>query len=471
MILTVSTSWVHVTDCSVSDESLLYEELTSPNSNAHFVNAKRKIINDRIGANAVHMHIAYEDTKHRLYDRKEHKFPRGAIFLACDLLNTHSRRCDIRFGSVASFEPDLTLAGNGRRDPWNGPYDFQGRGIDTFFAKEFGVLEIPTRGGKTTIGLFAAQRFLAHGPVLYLVTTKESQRQVIAEINDYIGCPSSTDVASEGISVLIYNTARNRSLADYVFVVADEAHRVPAETFFEVLAQCTNAWYRMGLTGTVEGRSDGKDAFIEAAIGPVIYTVPRSLLLERRLCADGKVLMARFDDSRDLEQIKRGDWHSIERHGISQNFWRNQFIVNQWAKVWDDRQTLFLVERYEQGNLLQKHIKEATDLDVAFVNGKTPKAKRQTIYEDFAAGRINVLIASKIYNDSMTFPHLEIAVNAAGGKSETATRQKLGRVLTGGEKKMLFMDVMDVHHPTLKRHAAARKRAYVKDGYKVKIIE
>lgn len=472
MRLEITTSWVYVYDASAEAVTMLYENLATPNTQAFFINKKRQAINDRLPPDK---QLPYEDTKYRLYDLVRHRFPRGSIFTAVGLLSEHGFVYDFSY-SKPRHEPAVEADVLHSRDPWQYPYDFQGECIDKFFAAEFGIVEVPTRGGKTTIGLVAAGRMLHHGPVLYLVTTKEAQRQVVSEAKDYLfggegsGLRVSTDVADDGICVLTYATATKRNLSSFVFVIADEAHRVPADTFFDVLAACTSAWYRLGLTGTVEGRSDGKDDFTTAAVGPVVASVERSTLIDRGLCSDGNIIMLEYKGSPYLmDDAVTGDWRSIERLGISENRERNELLVDTWANLWHDMgQTLFMVEKHAQGKQIQALLKER-GIDAPFVHGKTKKAKRDALYEQMAAGEIPVAVASKIYNDSLTFPHLTVAVNCAGGKSEASSRQKLGRVLTGGDKRMVFVDVMDRHHRTLQRHAYARRRAYEKDGYTVEV--
>ena len=99
-------------------------------------------------------------------------------------------------------------------------------------------------------------------------------------------------------------------------------------------------------------------------------------------------------------------------------------------------------------------------------NGKMSKYEREHWYQKIKDGTIKYFVVSSIYNDSVSLPHVRVLINAAGGKSQISTRQRLGRALTG-DKEMTLIDSLDLGHKTLKKHSIIRLESYRAEGYKV----
>jgi superfamily II DNA or RNA helicase len=128
---------------------------------------------------------------------------------------------------------------------------------------------------------------------------------------------------------------------------------------------------------------------------------------------------------------------------------------------------LILVKRLAHGNLLQQELQAASFL-VQFTHGKLSRGERQRMYSEFKSGAVTTLIASGIYDDSIDIPDIEVLINASGGKSKIATKQKLGRGLRNpGEKELVMVDFYDRHHKILRRHSNRRMREYEKEGFEV----
>jgi superfamily II DNA or RNA helicase len=260
--------------------------------------------------------------------------------------------------------------------------------------------------------------------------------------------------------------ATKRDLTHYGLVIADEVHRAAADTYYEAIQGATNAWYRLGLTGTPKGRSDGKEIFIEGGIGPVCYTVTRQLLIERGLCSSGVTRRVILDEPMLIEG-GHGNWAQIERMGIVENEQRDTRLLLAAKDVREgDDQILILCRRQAHAEDLADNATATFGCPVKAMHSGRSKKQRQDTYKAFASGKIRIIVATGIYDDSMTFPDLKILVNAAGGKSTILTGQRLGRVLAG-DKKVTIIDCSDEHYETLRGHAKKRMRVYEKEGYPV----
>lgn len=445
----VGPSWVYVYSENGVDR-VLDQALRVKNPQSFWINKKR------------HPKAPRVDTYHRIYDRAVSRFPKGVLHIAHEALTRSGWKVNVTQTGVYTAPPDPIFWPDSF-EPW----DHQREAVEQFWDHEFGVMEIPTRGGKAKIGMLAATRFTNHYPVIYFVTKAESKREIIEEWEaDFRQGPAFDDAGDEtGLHVLTYQAGMNRDLSPYHFVIADEVHMTGAEKIHDCLMRCDKAWYRLGLTGTGEGRPDNKDIYITGAVGPACYSVPRKVLVDAGLCATADIFMVDIPGDVDIQGTV--NWRSIEIQGIINYQPRTDALIGAALEKWKDGQLLVLVQRYLQGNIFAECLTKRLGYDVEFVNGKTPAAKRKQIYEAFQKGEIKALVASSIFSDSVTFPDVKVLIPASGGKSPIATRQRLGRALTG-EKDVVIIDSWDSQHRVLEKHSKAREKAYGIEGYSVR---
>jgi superfamily II DNA or RNA helicase len=449
----VNPSWVTVYGDTAADK-VLSEALSSRNPNAYHQNKRRREISSN---------IPQIDDFHRAFDRVLRRFPRGLLKKACIALS----QADIgwRIGGVSA--PAWPLQEAECSTSLN-PRDYQMEALAKFFEEQSGTVALPTRGGKTVVGLMAVSRFVRDVPCLYLVTKVEGQQDVLAawlEWFDHLGLATDDVLLSPGLSVLTYHTAARRELDQFGFVVADEVHRVPANTFYAAVQSCTNAWYRLGLSGTPKGRSDGRDIFIEGAVGSVIYKLPRKTLIERGYCAQGLVYKVPVMGSITTE---KGNWIQLEQTGIVEYPKRDERLVAcAQAVLGDDQQLLAIVRRRAHAVRLAEMLGSAFGVEVPAIDSHTPAGKRKKLYKQLKDGTCRIAVVTSIFDDSVTLPHVRVLINAAGGKSSIVTSQRLGRALSG-DKEIIVIDGTDEHHPTLRKHARARFNTYRKEGYETR---
>ncbi len=450
----VGPSWVYVYTTASGTEGrgagrVLDQALRVKNPQAYWQNKQR------------HKQAPRVDKYHRIYDRAVSRFPKGVLHIAHEALARSGWKVNVIQSGTYTAPPDPIFWPD-----YFEPWDHQREAVEQFWNHEFGVMEIPTRGGKAKIGMLAASRFTNHYPVVYFVTKAESKREIIAEWTEgFKQGPAFDDAGDEpGLHVITYQAGMNRDLSPYHFVIADEVHMTGAEKIHDCLMRCDQAWYRLGLTGTGEGRPDNKDIYITGAVGPAIYSVPRKVLVDQGLCATAEIFMVDVPGEVEIEGTV--NWRAIEAQGIINYLPRTDAMIGAALEKWVDGQLLVLVQRYSHGDIFAERLTERLGYAVQFVNGKTPAAHRKRIYEAFQSGEIKALVASSIFNDSVTFPDVKVLIPAPGGKSPISTRQRLGRALTG-EKDVVIIDSWDAQHRVLEKHSKARAKAYGIEGYNV----
>lgn len=435
---------------------VLLDQLKSKNPQAHMINERLT----KWGTPVPYYHIAF--------DTETQSFPRGLLNRAVRALQKEGLNFQVLTvdqGLLRTPDSPIILPALAARD-------YQVEAVQAWAQAEQGIIVIPTRGGKTFIGGLATSMLIQDMPVLWLTTKLEAQADVVDAWNDQWGglAPAYTTCEDHGLSVLTYTTATKRDLSHFGFVIADEVHRAAADTYYEAIQSATQAWYRLGLTGTPKGRSDGKEIFIEGAVGEVCYQIERRLLIERGICSSGKTWRVPFKVTQHIEGGV-GNWTEIEKHGLVENKERDRLLIKAAldARVVlndPEAQILVLCRRQAHAEGMAEALSELLGIDVPAMHSKISKRKRLAIYKKLASGELTCAVGTGIYDDSMTFPHLKIIVIAAGGKSTILTGQRMGRVLAGC-KEIIIIDCEDAHYETLRRHAKRRFRIYEAEGYPV----
>ena len=445
---TVELTGTPVEDVAIANATLM-EALKSRNPQAHMVNAKLSNWSEPVP----YWWVAF--------DVKTQSFPRGRIFQAAKALHEAGLSFEVRYTQDHGGDDAMWW------DEKNGmtPRDYQIDAVNRWLGRQgFGIVSVPTRGGKTLIGCLAASAFVGMVPVLWLVTKNEAKADVQAAWEQQ-------NPNTPGLTVMTYATATKRDLSEFGMIIADEVHRAAADTYYEAIQGATNAWYRLGLTGTPDGRSDGKDVYITGAIGDVVYEIPRSLLIERKICSSGKTWRVVYDDPMHIPPDAPGNWTMIEKYGIVENDTRDGKLIAAAMKARGDSddQILFMCRRKAHAERLAEKLSLKLGVEVPAMHSGRTKKQRQKIYEKLASGECRCVVATSIYDDSMTFPHLKILVVVAGGKSSILTGQRMGRVLAG-DKEIIIIDCSDEHWETLRNHSKKRFRVYAREGYRVEDV-
>ncbi len=450
----IDASWVYIRGDGpvvTAAAKVLHDSLRVKNPQAHMINQRRTWP----GAEMVpYYHMAFDWGR----------FPRGLLVDAASALTEAGIPWQV--GEITIPSSELEFAS------WDlsslMPRDYQLHSVQAWACHGNGMVVIPTRGGKTVVGCLAASMAAKNMPVLWLTTKTEAQGDVLETWEQHFSHISlATDQhreASQGLTVLTYATATKRDLSKYGMVIADEVHRVPADSYYKALQSCESAWYRLGMSGTIEGRADGKDFFARGAFGPVRYEVPRSLLIERGFCSSGKVLRVSMTTPISIPD-GRGNWTEIEKVGIVENKARNYLLITALNSVrQNDEQVLVLCRRKSHAEAFAAQLADHFQTEVPAVHSSCSKKVRQDVYERLSSGELKFAVGTGIYDDSMTFPHLRILVMAAGGKSPIVTGQRMGRVLSG-DKEIVIIDCDDKFYPTLSNHSKKRFRVYKREGY------
>ncbi|NPA85208.1 MAG: DEAD/DEAH box helicase [Crenarchaeota archaeon] len=230
-------------------------------------------------------------------------------------------------------------------------------------------------------------------------------------------------------------------------VIVDEVQHVPARTVSEAVR--ANPWsLRLGLSAT-PWRDDGRDVLIYALIGDVVpRKITSSELIDKGFLVPVKIYMVRRKlevGEEDLEALKglQGAQRYVKlKNFVFYNDRRNEDVAELVKAL--PKPSLVLVKEIRHAHELCRKIKEK-GLSCAVLTGKESSQQRESVLKLVMKERIDVVVATTLADEGLDLPPLRSLVLAAGGRSQTRTLQRVGRITRpyDGKKVGLVIDIWD----------------------------
>jgi superfamily II DNA or RNA helicase len=221
----------------------------------------------------------------------------------------------------------------------------------------------------------------------------------------------------------------------FEFVFGDEAHQFKAKSLTTILTGCSNASYRIGTTGTLDGTQTHK-LVLEGLFGPVYKATSTAELMEKGQLASFKIkcLILKYDEP-ICKQARDWDYQS-EIDYIVKSKPRNDFIKNLVLSLKGNTLVLFqFVEKH--GKELHALIKEhAKNRHVFFVFGGTDVEIRESVRSITEKEKDAIIVASYgTFSTGVNIRNLHNIVFASPSKSRIRNLQSIGRGLRLGDNK------------------------------------
>lgn len=336
---------------------------------------------------------------------------------------------DLETGEELAF--DLTLELRPYQSDW----------IARFADAGSGVLVGPPGAGKT-IAALGIMRDVG-GETLVLVPSRELAGQwhdVLLErttltpeqIGEYHGGAKEI----RPVTIATYQTAgmdRHRRLFDsrkWGLIVYDEVHHIPSPIHRRSASLQTK--HRLGLTATPVRETDDQEE---------IYT-----LVGRPIGTDWQGLFDAGYVAEPEVEIRFLPWGS-ERHrneyGSSVGHEKRQLAATNPAKIPEiaailhenrGSKAIVFVEYLEQGNAI------AEELNVPFISGETPHARRSRLFGRFRSGELDTIVVSRVGDEGIDLPDAEVAIAASGlGGSRRQGTQRAGRTMRPVGKARMYV--------------------------------
>ena len=240
-------------------------------------------------------------------------------------------------------------------------------------------------------------------------------------------------------------------------------HLLPAPVFRATAR--IQAVRRMGLTATLV-REDGKEPDVFSLIGPKRFDVPW-----RELEGLGWIAPATCTEIRvrlnDEDRLHYALAEPADRHRLAATAPAKLVVLERILA--SHRQDRVLVI----GQFVDQLTRIAERLGAPLITGRTSQKVRDERFEQFRAGKIPVLVVSKIANFSIDLPEANVAVQLSGQfGSRQEEAQRLGRIMRpkadGGQASFYTIVTAETVEQSF---ALNRQRFLAEQGYSYDIID
>lgn len=381
--------------------------------------------------------------------------------------------------------------------PKHAPRDYQ---LDAFvhaIRTRRSLLLSPTASGKSLI-IYLLARFLSHRGLkrgLIVVPTISLVEQLTSDFKDYSdtngwnvddnvhkiyqGQDKTTDkFLTISTWQSIYQMPK-KWFAQFDFVIGDEAHQFKAKSLTDIMTGLTNAKYRIGTTGTLDGTKTHR-LVLEGLFGSVKKVITTKELMDAKHLAEFQIKCLLLKHSDSLCQAARNFTYQQEIEYLVLNESRNRFISNLAISL--EGNTLVLYQYVDKhGKILHKQIDEklGADRKVFFVSGETDVAIREEIRKIVETETNAIIIASfGTFSTGINIRNLHNIIFASPSKSRIRNLQSIGRGLRTSETKesaQLF-DIADdmrykKHENYTLKHFAERIKLYTEEKFSFKVYK
>jgi superfamily II DNA or RNA helicase len=257
------------------------------------------------------------------------------------------------------------------------------------------------------------------------------------------------------------------------FVIGDEAHEFKAKSLVSIMTGLTNASYRIGTTGTLDGTKTHR-LVLEGLFGSVRKVTTTKELMDAKHLAEFQIKCLLLRHSESICQAAKGFTYQQEIEYLVLNESRNRFIANLSVSL--EGNTLVLYQYVEKhGRILHDLItrKVGADRKVFFVSGETDVGIREEI-RGIVEKETNAIIVASFgtFSTGINIRNLHNIVFASPSKSRIRTLQSIGRGLRTSDTKdkATLFDIADdmrykKHENYTLKHFAERIKIYNEEKF------
>ena len=380
------------------------------------------------------------------------------------------------------------------------PRDYQYDAIETALTRSRAILLSPTGSGKSFIIYLMMKYWLQYlsdgflypkaGRVLVIVPTTSLVEQMYQDFIDYGQNPEGIHKIYSGKDknvnkAIVISTWQSiyklpkKWFEQFGMVLGDECHGFKSKSLSSIMNKATEAKYRYGFTGTLDGTLTHK-LVLEGLFGPVYQVTTTKALQDNDTLAplDIKVLLMNYS-----EQIRKDfgkKTYQEEIDWIISNESRNRFIRN--LALANEGNTLVLYSRVDaHGKPLYDLINNKAEAGrkVFFVSGEVDTKDREAIRKIVEKQKNAIIVASLgTFSTGINIRNLHNIIFASPSKSQIKVLQSIGRGLRksdDGRTTQLFDVADDLHWKKRNNftllHSAERVKIYNKEQFNYQIVQ
>lgn len=376
------------------------------------------------------------------------------------------------------------------------PYEYQQDAVNVVDGYDRGIIKLPTGAGKSVVAALITAK-LGKKAMIYVIGKDllyQFHRLFSSVFNEEIGIIGDGNCSIRNINIVSVWTVgqamglkRKDILLDdsdaektiginkYAEIlklmketkvhIIDECHMAACDTIQQI-CKYTNLEHIYGLSGS-PWRDDGADLLIESILGKYIVDIPATYLIERGYLAKPMIKFVSVPYMKCPRNYKQ-----VYKEYIVDNIYRNGLVL-KYTKMLVEKgyKTLVLFSSIKHGQILHDMI--SPHVRCAILDGSDDAKTRDSVKEDLETGKIDCILASKIFDIGIDLPILSGLVIACGGKSTVRALQRIGRVIRRYPNKE-YAAVVDFADDAvfLKNHSEIRYKIYSSEsGFDVKWVK
>ena len=365
--------------------------------------------------------------------------------------------------------------------PRDGLWGHQVAALDKVWEHRRGIIQHVTGSGKgTTISQLVAE---LNVPTLVPVTSEKLLREMYSRIKKIAEITPGRfgggyRELNRPVLVATFQSAiklPKAKLDTFLAVLGDEVHGSAGAQYNKVVLACINAEVRVGFSGTPLHRSDKKSIYTIGAFGEVIHKYSAVQSAADGVTAKARLTMIPLHHHPVSAANGYVEW---EKLAIANNQARNNLLLRLVKESPAPR--ILFVKTHAHQKVVMKYLGS----DAVFVNDKVSANDADRAVRQLVNGTVSTLVSTPIFRQGIDIPEVATVIQGAGGKSVVDIIQKVGRGsrrhLKDGTTKDEFF-VYDVYDrgcgcagrhkgcQWLEQHSAARKEAYERFGYFVRM--
>lgn len=267
-------------------------------------------------------------------------------------------------------------------------------------------------------------------------------------------------------------------LETIVAFVSDEHQHISADSLYNTLLACTNAIYRIGLSGSIDQKDKMLLRRMEAVTGTTSARTTTEFLVQEGHSAKPYITITSiFGVEQNTETVNISglkDYQQVYENGIVRNDYRNKLIAKITEMCYNEgKGILIIINRIEHGETLSR-LMDILSIPHMFLHGEIEDAEREAKLRSMREGELKVMIATSIMDEGVDISGIDVLILGAGGKSLRQTVQRVGRAIRkkkGKENKAQVFDFYDRTHDYLFKHSKARIKIYEEENFDITFIE
>ena len=366
------------------------------------------------------------------------------------------------------------------------PRDYQIEGVYDALKHNRKLLISPTASGKSLM-IYSIVRYYVEKKqnTLIVVPTTSLVEQMYKDFEDYgwdvgsfchkIYAGKERETNSQVIITTwqsIYKLPR-KYFERFSVVIGDEAHQFKSKSLISIMTKLSDAKYRFGFTGTLDGTQTHKWV-LEGLFGPSYKIIKTDELMKKGHLATLDINVLLLKHSPNKFETFEDEVQYIIGHEK-----RNRFIRNLALDLKGN--TLILFARVEaHGQPLYEMInnKKIDNRNVFFIHGGVDTEDREKVRAITEKESNAIIVASYgTFSTGINIKNLHNIIFASPSKSRIRNLQSIGRVLRKGDKKSkatLYDIADDIRYKSRKNytlnHLIERIKIYNEENFNYDII-